>query len=266
VIGPLARSADDLDLVMGLITRSGKPLQTAWKLALPVPRKNTLQEFKVGICLDDPAFPVDANVADPLQHLVDVLAAAGVSISEKHPDISLKACHDIYSRLLTAVPNPLLSDEILKHFYEEAPKLSPVDKSFRAQLMRGATMSHRDWIVLDYQRLMMRQRWADYFRDVDVLLCPAAPVTAFTHDLSDFFQRTLEVNGRPRPYFDTMAAWAGLTCVSYLPATVAPVGIAANGLPVGVQIVGPYLEDRTTIHFARLLETVTGGFAPPSGF
>ncbi len=63
-----------------------------------------------------------------------------------------------------------------------------------------------------------------------------------------------------------MSAWAGLTCVSYLPATVAPAGPAKNGLPVGIQIVGPYLEDRTPIHFAKLLEEMTGGFKPPPGF
>jgi amidase len=53
---------------------------------------------------------------------------------------------------------------------------------------------------------------------------------------------------------------------SYLPATVAPVGCTSAGLPVGVQIVGPYLEDRTTIDFARRLGDVIGGFEPPPGY
>ena len=91
-------------------------------------------------------------------------------------------------------------------------------------------------------------------------------MTAFYHDHSDFFERTLKVNGINRSYYDTLSAWAGLTCVSYLPATVAPAGQAANGLPVGIQIVGPYLEDRTPIHFAGLIEKITGGFQPPPGF
>jgi amidase len=159
-----------------------------------------------------------------------------------------------------------LSKEIFEHFRDEAPKLADDDKSFRAQLIRGTTMLHRDWIVLDYMRLMMRQKWADYFKDFDILLCPAVAVTSFEHDHRDFFERTLKVNNAKRSYFDTMSAWAGLTCVSYLPATVAPVGLAANGLPVGIQIVGPYLEDRTPIHFAGLIKEITGGFKSPPGF
>ena len=266
VIGPLARSAEDLDLVMRIITKPPKTHQVAWKLELPPPRKKSLKEYRVGLWLDDPDFPVDTLVVDCIQRLVDKLSRAGALIREKHPDISFKDCHDIYTKLLTAVPNAGLSKEILEHFSQEAPRLAEDDKSFRAQLIRGTTMGHRDWIFLDFMRLMMRQKWADYFNDFDVLLCPAVPVTAFVHDRSDFFERTLEVNNTQKPYFDTLSAWAGLTCVSYLPATIAPAGLAENGLPVGLQIVGPYLEDKTPIHFAGLIEEITGGFQSPPGF
>ena len=60
--------------------------------------------------------------------------------------------------------------------------------------------------------------------------------------------------------------WAGAIGMALLPATVAPIGRLSNGLPVGVQIVGPYLEDRTTIDFARRLAEVMGGFEPPPGY
>jgi amidase len=54
--------------------------------------------------------------------------------------------------------------------------------------------------------------------------------------------------------------------MAYLPAVVAPVGRTPGGLPVGVQIVGPYLEDRTPIDFARRLADVIGGYEVPPGF
>ncbi|MEZ4565617.1 MAG: amidase family protein [Desulfobacterales bacterium] len=123
--------------------------------------------------------------------------------------------------------------EILAHFQEEAPKLTATDKSFRAQLIRGATMAHRDWLFLDYMRLMMRQKWADYFQEIDVMLCPVVPVTAFFHDSSDFSRARYWSTEKPGPIMIPLAAWAGLTGVAYLPATVAPVGLAENGLPVG---------------------------------
>lgn len=61
-------------------------------------------------------------------------------------------------------------------------------------------------------------------------------------------------------------AWVGLTGMAYLLSRVAQVGLAQNGLPVGMQIVAPYLEDRSAIHFAGLVEETLGGFAPPPGF
>ena len=113
----------------------------------------------------------------------------------------------------------------------------------------------------------MRQTWADFFKEFDILLCPAVSVTAFPHDhTEDFFARKLVVNGEDRPYFATAVAWAGLTGMVYLPSTIAPVGPAQNGLPVGMQIVAPYLEDRTAIHFAVLVEDTVGGFSPPPDF
>jgi len=266
VVGPLARSAEDLDLVMNIIAQPQKPLQIAWKLTLPQPRKKSLKEYRIGVWLDDPAFPVDRAVLDCLQHLVDRLAKAGARIEERRPDINFTDCHDIYVKLLNAVTSTGLPKEVFERLRAEESDLAEDDKSFRAQLIRGTALLHRDWLSLDYLRLMMRQKWADFFKEFDVLLCPVAPVTAFPHDHSDFFGRTLTVNNKDRPYADTMTAWAGLTCVSYLPATVAPTGLASNGLPIGVQIVGPYFEDRTPIHFAKLIEKITGGFRPPPGF
>ncbi|NOY68228.1 MAG: amidase [Deltaproteobacteria bacterium] len=266
VLGPLARSSEDLDMVMDIITMPKKPLRSAWKLELPPSRKEDLKDFKVGLWLDDPDFPVDHSVADCLSDLVDTLAKSGAGIEAKKPDIDFKACHDIYLKLLTAVPNAGISKDAFDLLVKEAPTLDKNDKSFRAQLIRGTTMLHRDWVVLDYMRLMMRQKWADFFKDFDVLLCPAVPITAFAHDHGEFFDRTLTVNGGKRPYMDTLSAWAGLTGVSYLPATIAPAGLAKDGLPVGVQIVGPYLEDKTPICFAKRLAEITPGFVPPPGF
>jgi len=266
VVGPLARSAEDLDLVIDIIAKPQKPLHIAWRLALPKPRKEKLKDYRIGVWLDDPDFPVDGAVLDCLQHLIDQLAKAGARVEERRPDINFTDCHDIYVKLLNAVTTATLPKDIFDSLRAEESSLAEDDKGFRAQLIRGTALLHRDWLALDYLRLMMRQKWADFFNECDVLLCPVVPVTAFPHDHSEFFTRTLTVNNKDRPYADTMAAWAGLTCVSYLPATVAPAGLAKNGLPVGVQIVGPYLEDRTPIHFAKLIEEITGGFRPPPGF
>ncbi|MGH7822444.1 MAG: amidase family protein, partial [Candidatus Binatia bacterium] len=125
---------------------------------------------------------------------------------------------------------------------------------------------HREWLSLNEWREHYRARWAAFFRDFDVLLCPITPTAAIPHDHGEpLLERTILVNGRRRPYWDQIV-WAGLVTAAWLPATVAPVGRTADGLPVGIQIVGPWLEDRTTLYFAAELAKVTGGFEQPPGY
>jgi amidase len=110
----------------------------------------------------------------------------------------------------------------------------------------------------------MRARWAELFTEVDVLLCPIMPTAAFAHDHRPMEQRTLLVDGVEVPYLEQLF-WAGQMTLTYLPATVVPVGRTRDGLPVGMQVVAPHLEDRTAIHFARCIEDVVGGFVSPPG-
>jgi amidase len=112
----------------------------------------------------------------------------------------------------------------------------------------------------------MRAAWAAFFERYDVLLCPVLPTAAILHDHSEpMSARSLQINGVPRPYLE-QTSWAGLTGMAWLPASVAPIGLTATGLPIGVQIVGPWLEDYTPIAFAGHLAALTGGFKPPPGY
>ena len=127
-------------------------------------------------------------------------------------------------------------------------------------------LSHRDWVAADRARIRLRQQWRELFREWDVVLCPTMPTPAFVHDHStERAQRVIEIDGKDYPYEDQMV-WPGVATIAGLPATAAPIEIAASGLPIGVQIVGPWLEDRTTIKFAALLEREFGGFVPPPNF
>lgn len=266
VAGPMARSAEDLELVLRLMVKP-KPFQSiSTRIKLPPPRKKSLKDFRIGLWLDDPAFPVDSMVGDCLQATVDRLSSAGAKILDKRPDIDFTHCYDVYAKLMHATTSAGLTDEEFERIQAKLSKLDQNDESSKALQARGTSLTHRDWMKLDCERLMMRQKWADFFNEFDVLLCPVFPITAFPHDHTPLMDRVLRVNGRNRDYEKTAISWAGLTCVSYLPATVAPTGLARNGLPVGIQIVGPYLEDFTTLRFAKLMKRVVGGFTPPPGF
>ena len=129
----------------------------------------------------------------------------------------------------------------------------------------GLSLSHRDWLRLHEQRLGAGAKWAAFFEDFDVMLCPVLATAAFPHTEVPPQERTLTVNGREVP-FENQLFWAGYAGLAQLPATVAPIGQTAEGLPVGVQIIGPRYGDLTTLRFARLLEERYRAFVPPPGY
>jgi len=145
--------------------------------------------------------------------------------------------------------------------------LVPGDDGLEAERTRGTVMSHRDWLETDLARARIQQQWSLFFREFDVVLYPPASVPAFPHDHSlPIEARHLEIDGKEYPYYDACFVWADPAGTCGLPATAAPIDRAPSGLPIGVQIIGPYLEDRTTITCAELLEREFGGFAPPPGY
>ena len=265
VNGPLARSAEDLHLIMDLIVAPEPPDQKAWQIRLPAPRKKTLNEYKIGLWLDDPVCPVDSGVGDCLQAAVDKLVKAGINIQDVKPNVDFEESYRVFILLLNAVMGSGAEPLIFDRWVDQESKLAPDDKEYKSLQIQGAVQRHRDWLTVDAQRQLLREKWDDFFKEYDALLCPATCVASFPHDHTSWFKRTLTVNGREEPYTNVMG-WAGLTNVVYLPSTIAPVGFTPEHLPVGVQIVAPYLEDRTSIHIAQLMAEICGGFTPPPGF
>ncbi len=267
VAGPMARSVDDLELALDVLVGPAPEAATAWRLELPPPRRRRLAEFRVAAWLDDPACPVDAETVDLLQGLLDRLAGEGVTVdpAARPPGVTLAESHAVYYSLLTATMGAGLPEKLFARMAERAAELGD-DDSYEARFARGTTQSHADWLRTHERRLRMAAAWAELFREYDVLLAPVTHVPPFPHDHSNpQYHRSLSVNGEQRPYMDVLV-WAGLAGVVYLPVTVVPVGLNRDGLPIGVQIIGPHLEDRTTLAFARELERLLGGFTPPPGY
>ena len=131
--------------------------------------------------------------------------------------------------------------------------------------MRGALLSHREWLRADFARQRLKQQWRALFKDFDVVVCPPAATPAFPHDRTERqTNRTLSVDGKEFPYLHQLV-WADPATPCGLPATVIPVSVA-DGLPVGAQIIGPEYEDRTPLAFAKLVEREFGGFIAPPGY
>jgi amidase len=168
--------------------------------------------------------------------------------------------------LLRAATASRMRDEDFAAQQAIAATLSPEDTSSRASIARGATLYHRSWGVANEARTRLRHAWRDFFQRFDVLLAPIAATAAFPHDHNpERDRRVISVNGK-RVRYEEQLFWAGLASLSYLPATAAPLGLTASGLPVGMQIIGAEGEDLTTIEFARLLAAEIGGFTPPPDY
>jgi amidase len=236
VVGPMARDVDDLEMALDILAGPVGDQAKGWRLELPPARATALSELRLALWLDDPAYPVEGDVQEVLETTVTALRKAGARFVDSSPPVSLTELVSLHMELLYPVMEP------------------------------SSEMLHRNWLSVNEKRERLRVRIAEFFREVDALLMPVAVVAAIphTHDMP-LASRIIQTHVGSRPYLD-MFGWVGLATVAFLPATAVPVGRTAQGLPVGIQIVGPYLEDRTTLAVGRCIEELSGGFVPPPGF
>ena len=140
------------------------------------------------------------------------------------------------------------------------------DMSLAAERLRGIALSHRDWLLADRGRAQLKAQWRELFKNFDAVICPVLPTPAYPHDHSPEQEtRHINIDGKDYAYPDQLA-WPGIASLPGLPATAIPIGLSPDGLPIGVQIVGPMLEDRTPLKLAELIEREFGGFVPPPAF
>jgi amidase len=268
VIGPMARSAADLALLLDVIAgpdpiESGK----AYSLALPAPRHGTLKNFRVLLLATDPVMPTSASVRAAIEKLAANLGKAGVSVTSESPLLpDFAASTRLYMRMLMSFLAASFQPDIYAGAQAAAAKLSSDDTSLAAERLRGIVLSHRDWVIADGARTRLRAQWRELFGTFDAVICPVMPTPAYPHDHSqDQETRRINIDGKDYVYPDQLA-WPGIATLPGLPATAIPLGLSPDGLPVGVQIVGPWLEDRTPLKLAELIEREFGGFVPPPMF
>jgi amidase len=240
VFGPIARSVEDLSTLMDVLAGPNTDQAIAWQVALPPPRHAVLSEYRVGLWLDDPACPVESSAVDLLSDAAMALRSAGARVEPVRPPLDMVELRALFDQLI----------------------LPAISVRFDGERGRALGGSHRAWLELNRRRAAIRRIWSQWFEEHDVLLCPVLPMLPFPHDQEgNLADRVVTINGRPRSHSDALA-WTGLVGVAYLPSTVVPVG-RVGALPVGVQVVGPHLEDRTPLFVAEWLTELVGGYSPP---
>ena len=268
VIGPMARSAADLSILLDVIA-GPDPLEAgrAYHLSLPPPRHPALKNFRVLVIDDDPLMPTNTVVRAAIDKLATDLGNAGATIRRKSPlwpDFA--ATSRLFMRMLLSFVSVGLAPEAHTDAIAAAASLPATDISLQAERLRGISLSHRDWLLADGARARLRAQWRTLFESFDAVICPIMSTPAVPHDHSSTpDQRRITIDGKDYPSTDQLV-WQGIANLTGLPATAVPIGFSSEGLPIGVQIVGPWLEDRTPLKLAELIEREFGGFVAPPAF
>jgi amidase len=268
VIGPMARCAADLSLLLDVIA-GPDPLEAgkAYKLSLPPPRHDTLKNFRVLVIDSDPVLPTGAVVRAAIEKLANDLGGFGAAIARRSPlwpDFA--ATSRLYMRMLLSLLAAGFAPEAYADAVAAVTSLPAEATSLQAERLRGVALSHRDWVLAERARAQLRAQWRNLFESFDAVICPIMPTPAFPHDHSpEQEQRRIDIDGKDYTYSDQLA-WPGVATLPGLPATEIPLGFSPEGLPIGAQILGPWLEDRTPLKLAELIEREFGGFVPPPAF
>ncbi|MFE4546495.1 amidase family protein [Streptomyces sp. NPDC056785] len=246
--GPLARHPRDLDLLLAALTTPSPDENTPWTPKLCTTQR-PLGQLRAAMWADDPNCPVDRNTADALAALEGTLASVGVSVHRTAGPVPFAGSLRLFEQLLHATTTATTDDDAGAAELAAARDLHPDDASPRATILRHRTQTHRAWLRANEERLRLQQIWHRFFADgpYDVLITPAAPTAAIPAG-----SRSLTVDGVERSFFD-QTAWANLTSHVGLPSLVVPVAQTADGLPTGVQLVGPAYSDRTLLMMAEHL-------------
>lgn len=270
VAGPIARSAADLELALDILAAPAGTDRTAWSVRVPPSRHERLADFRVALWADQKAYSVDKRCVEAMHAYAEDLRKAGARVDEHaRPEIDVQSSDDIYVALLFSTVSQGMSEEVLVQTERAARAFNAGPRSYPTRIAKAVRLTHHEFLALVEQQNQLRRAWARFFESYDVILCPIMPTVAFPHDQSGTgpghiaqYTRTISVDGNPTPYMNGLQ-WPGLATVSHLPATAIPTGRRIEGMPLGLQAVGPYLEDRTPLRFAQLAEQALGGFAPP---
>lgn len=251
-LGPIARTAADLKLALNVIAGPDLPEAKAYQLALPPARQARLKGFRVLIVEEHPMVSTSADIRKAIATLAGDLARAGCTLGRAPSEIpDMTDQTHTFSALLMSMMGAEVSDD------DYGAAASRVQANRGSAQDQNMVMSHRDWVALDRHRLALCAKWRRTFENWDVVVCPASSVTAFRHDHRPFEMRHLDIDGRQVVY-EKMPFWAALGTPSGLPVTTVPIGPDRTGLPIGIQIIGPRLEDYTTLSFAQLIESELG--------
>ena len=266
VLGPIARSADDLSLLLNVAMGPMPSDARAWSLTLPPADITAVKGLRIAVIADSELCPVAQEVRAGLDALLQWLRAGGASVTPVKLPVAEAQHQALFGALLKGVLSARMDEATFAKAVAHAQGFAATDNSAPAVAARDTVQSFRAWAVHNEARGALRDEWRRLFSAYDFLLIPATPTAAFAINESEPFEgRMLNIDGRAVPY-GAQSFWQGIASTSYLPATVSPIGLSAAGLPLAVQIIGPAYDDLKTIALAGLIEKTYFACPRPAAF
>jgi Asp-tRNA(Asn)/Glu-tRNA(Gln) amidotransferase A subunit family amidase len=254
VVGPMARTGADLSVLFELMAGedAGDPC------AAPVPvrkiAREDLKRIRIGYFEDDGRTPVTAEIRAAVRKSAEVLKHVGFNVEPFRPH-GLERARQLWWQFFGIAGGMLLRPMTQGHEAE----LSPLLKEYLGWVAAEPVHTGQSLLDMWCQRDEVRGQVLQEMESIPVLLCPAAAIPAFHHG-----DRSWVIEGKAVKYLD---AWSYTEWFNLLgnPAAVVPVGHSADGLPIGVQIVGRPWEEEVVLALAEELERECGGCRKPPG-
>lgn len=264
-LGPLARYAPDLELALEVIAGPGTGEDVAWNITLPPARHSRLADYRVAVLPPVEWLPVEDGILAALDDFATNLGRIGVHVYQTQPE-SLADLRDYYGLYLSIYYAMAQGGQAKADRLAAAAEIRNGTPQFDGSACAdGMVADVADYIPWFYQREQYRTSFRNFFEQWDILFAPVSMVNAFPHNDEPIDDRRFHINGRTIPY-GHLSVYPSLCNLSGHPGTAFPIGFTQTGLPIGIQAIGPYLEDRTTIRFAELANQEFGGYQRPSSF
>ncbi len=242
-LGPLARTVDDLALVLHVIAGPDRRQPDVPPVPLGAASDVALDGLHLAWTPDLGALPVTAEIHGLLRHLADTLDEAGCRVEQRLPEnLDMQHVVDVWVAMAQAERN-----WTMRPSEEPAPDVPDARQYAR-------TLMQRDALVRSLE---------DFFDAWDALLCPATGIPAFLHmeDPASFV-----IEGKEAPYYLPLTPFNMLFNITGHPVVVLPLGLTASGLPVGVQVVGRRWDEARLLGLAGALFSILGPTPRPTGF
>lgn len=252
VVGPMARTAGDLQLLFEIM--AGPDIGDSYSAPVPLRRwsEEEIHRLRVGYFEEDGCTPVTPETRAAVRTAAAALKQQGFEVLPFLPQ-GLEDARQLWWVLFglagAVVLGPMLAGR-------EAD-LSPILKEFVGIVSAEPPLTLERFMKALLERDALRTRFLAQMEKFPVLLCPVCAVPAFRHG-----ERAWAVDGRSVGYLDAMSYTQWFNLLGN-PAAVMPVGRSAEGLPIGVQVVGRPWEEEAVLTVATRIEEACGGWQPP---